>query len=520
MLSQKRVFCLCTMLVGILGLAGCGESSGSTDGGIDAGGLPQSLPFSLTRPDVGTALTAGEISAFTKKITGFWKQVDYFDWTYWHSHGLDKSHDASMPDYKLWWQDTRAIKAGDTITFSHVGGADNLMIRTSKVLAQAIALYLMTDDELAGKIVEQYSKGTVALFQGMLWGENDPDPYITARAIFTHNHSYTDEQGRKVTVDYDPIKVEKFDWNAHTVPNNDNPLFGPIWVRNMRSKDDLPHMFRVAPLLLRVVEKGKDENVRAAAQIAYDYLQGFAKDIVDHGYEIRTKEDGLAYVPKEEENPDLTKDLASFVVYDSWIPNAECDPKLTSALLAYGEPLENDCGNGISAQYETVATGQNFFNYAIVRYFHLTAIVNALTIGENDIAEDLLEGLVERVDIMTADEEERVDHLEWDSDMASFLLAAAASGLPLTSVEARIIHERYSMSVDFYSAWEYWDMYSPTIPDGTYEYRPTRDDVDTKHNRPEELAYLIHYCYSPWRNPAGVDIVDCEVVADPSRWGE
>ncbi|MBW1871504.1 MAG: hypothetical protein JRJ19_05530, partial [Deltaproteobacteria bacterium] len=416
MLSQKRVFLLYVMLVAILGFAGCSGSSGSTDAGTDGGGLPQSLPFSLTRPAVGSALTAGEISTFTAKITGFWKQVDYFDWTFWHSHGLDKSYDPDMPDYKVWWQDTRAIKTGDTITFSHVGGADNLMIRTSKVLAQAIASYLMSDDELMGKIVEQYSKGTVALFQGMLWGPNDPDPYITARAIFTHNHSYTDEQGRKVAVDYDPVKNERYDWNAHTVPNNDNPLFGPIWVRNMRSKDDLPHMFRVAPLLLRVVEKGKDESVRQAAQIAYDYLQGFAKDIVDHGYEIRTKEDGVAYVPKEEEYPDVTKDLASFVVFDAVIPNAECDPKLTSALLAYGDAQGNDCGNGISSQYETVAVGGHYFNYAIVRYFHLTAIVNALTIGENEIAEELLDGLVERVDIMTADEEERADHQEWDSD--------------------------------------------------------------------------------------------------------
>jgi len=219
-------------------------------------------------------------------------------------------------------------------------------------------------------------------------------------------------------------------------------------------------------------------------------------------------------------DPIFSKDLASFVDYDALIPNAECDPKLTAALLAYGEPRDNDCGNGISQQYETVATGSHYFNYGIVRYFHLTAIVNALVSKQDRVAKDLLKGLIERCDIMTADQSERVDHTEWDADMASYLLAAAASGLPLTSAEARIIQDRYTLSVDHYSEWPYWDLYDSSVPDGEYEYRPNRDAADTKHVRPEEMAYLLQYCYSPWRNPAGVEIANCDVVLDPTRWGK
>ncbi len=517
-MTRTRSIVAAWLLAGLLVFSGCSSGSGNnTDGGLE---LPNELPFVLTRPDVGQPLETSEISAFTRKITGFWKQIDYFGWAYWHSHGLDASYDASMPDYKLWWQDTRAVKAGDTITFVHYGGADNLEIRTSKVLSQAISGYLASGNPLMGKLTEQYCKGIVALFQGMEWGENDPDPYITARAIFTHNHSYTDEQGRKVAVDYDPVKQEKYDWNAHTVPNNDNPYFGEIWVRNLRSKDDLPHLFRMTPLLLRVVRDGQDESIRAAAQKAYTYMKGFAKDIVDHGYLIRSKEDGQAFVPMEEDYPDMVKDLASFVDYDALIPNAECDPKLASALLAYGDSQGNDCGNGISESYETIATGSHYFNYAIVRYFHLSAIVNALVIGRNRLAKDLLEGLIERCDIMAADQTERIENTEWDADMASFLLAAAASGLPLTSAEARIIQDRYSLSVDHYQDWPYWDLYDSSVPDGEYEYKPNRDAADTKHVRPDELAYLMQYCYSPWRNPAGAEVVDCEIVLDPARWGE
>jgi hypothetical protein len=33
------------------------------------------------------------------------------------------------------------------------------------------------------------------------------------------------------------------------------------------------------------------------------------------------------------------------------------------------------------------------------------------------------------------------------------------------------------------------------------------------------MTYILEYCYSPFRNEAGAKLVDCEVVADPARWG-
>ncbi|MBW2699750.1 MAG: hypothetical protein JRF33_02935 [Deltaproteobacteria bacterium] len=499
-----------------------GPNDGTTDAGADASGLPESLPFEFTRDDVGEAVTATQVTDFTRAITGAWKEVDYFRWCSWHSHGLDASFDPEMPDYKLYWQDTRAIKEGDTITFEHYGGADNLMIRTSKVLAQAASGYLMSGDPLMGELVAQYAKGMVALFLGMVWGNEDPPiTSIMARAIFTLNHSYSIEEGRNVVVDYDPAKVEKYDWNAHTIPNSENPTWGDIWVRNMRSKDDLPHIFRAAPLLLRVAEDGQDEHIREAARTAYEYLQAFARDIVDNTYLIRTKGiDGVPYVPMEEDNPDSIKDLACLRCFEAVLPNAECDAKLTTALVAYGEPLENACENGISPHYEAVATAGHYFNYAIVRYFHLAAITNALTLRQDTVAGELLAGLAQRTDEMMADETERLEHGEWDADMASFLVAAAASGLPLTSAEVHKIHDEYGASATHYVAWPNWDLWDASIPDGTYDYKPSRNDGERTHVRPEELAYFLQYCYSPWRNPAGVQLIDCEVVADPSRWGE
>ena len=498
--------------VAVVGLTACSSDSEPEKAPSKGGPMYESLPFEFTRAPVGTEPSAAEVTAFTKKITGFWKQVDYFRWCSWHSHGLDASYDPNMPDYKLWWQDTKAVKEGDKIIFRHTGGADNIMIRTPKVLTQAITGYVVSGDPIMRELVIQYAKGIVALFQGMVWSsEQLPTESITARAIFTHNHSYTTNDGRKIEVDYDPVKVEKYDWNAHTVPNDDNPYFGKIWVRNMRSKDDVPHMFRVVPLLMRLAQDTEDEEVRMAAQNAVDHMTAFGRDIVDHEYHIRTNEVGNAYIP--------TEDLASFVTFEVLLPNAECNAKLASALLGYGGPKGNDCGMGVNLAYEDIAGDVHYFNLAIIRYFHLAAITNALAFKEKSVAKKLLEGLVERVDAMVSDQKGPAENQEWNPDMASYLLAAGASGLPLTAREARIVQEQYAASVDHYEGWAYWDLWDESVPDGEYDYLPPREGQDGMFVRPEEMAFLMEYCGSAWKNPSSVDLVDCSVVLDPSRWG-
>ena len=478
---------------------------------------PDELPFAFTRPDVGTPLTPQEITDFTEKITTFWAQIPYFNWILWHSHGMGADNPWDMPEYKLYWQDTRAIKEDDVVTFQHVGGADNIMIRTPKIINNAIAGYLASGDATLARVVEQYSKGIVALFDGMMWTEQDPEDFVMARAIFTQNHTYV-EDGREAYVDYDPVKHIVYSWNAHTIPNPLNPYWGDIWVRNMRSKDDVPHLFRAVPMLMRTVQDAPDQNVREAAADALWHLQGFAQHIVDSGYYIHTKDMwGDAYIPTNEFG--MVADLASFVCYDALAPKAECNAQLTSALIGYGSDLDNDCLNGIGWLYEWVSTVKHYFNWAIVRYFHAAAITNALMVEENRVAKKLLNGMATRVDIMVHDEQGPQQHSEWTADAASFLLVAATAGLPLTSEEARLVMEQYTLSVDHYQDWPYWDLWDPSVPNGTYEYRPGRNGALGTAVRPEELSFLIEYCYAPFRNETGATLVDCDVILDPSQWG-
>lgn len=469
------------------------------------------LPFVFTRPAAGEAPSAERVTAFTRKITGFWKQVDYFRWASRIAHGLDASYDPKLPPYLVWWGQVAAEKSGDTVTFVHGDWDDNLTIEMSKLMAGVSAGYLATRDPAMRRLVVGFANGYSAFVRAMRWGGEPPDEFIWARAVYTHDHAWTVD-GRKAAVTYEPVRRRVTDWNAHTVPNETNPDFGSIWVRNMRSQDDVPHILRVAPWLARLEQDAPDDDVRKAAGEALGFLRGFARDVVAHGFVIRSKEDGVVFTPDA--------DLASFVYYDGVFPDAQCNAKLALSLVANGAPGGIDCGDGTEQRdYEAVAGTAHYYAVPIYRYFHVVAVSNALASGQDALAKTLLEGLAQRFDAMATDPL-RAKYVEWEPDRAATLLAAAATGLPLTGDEAALVHAQYDAAVDFYAAWPLWDLWSPIVADGRYPYVLEHRAGDVDHPTVQEMAAFLEYCESPWRNPAGAALVDCDVVRDPSRWGE
>ena len=526
---MKKTMLLLFLLL-VISLVACNDddSETKTDGDMDTlteqdsqaeneeegSSLPHELAVEYSRPDVGEALTNDEITAFTKKLMKFLDKVDYFRYVWRVSHGVDKS--TGKPDWMTWWDGTEAVKSGDTVTFRHVpgGGGHNIFIPTSKLLTEAVAAYLMTGDDAAGLVLEQFSKGQAAACKCMEFGENDPYKYTMARNFVAQNHAFEIDGGRKKAVDFTGWYSSYSDWNTGRYENANNPYWGDIWFTNMRSKDDVCHIFRTAAFVRYAAEEAKDETIRNAAKEAYEYVSGFSKDIVDNGYLTRTKDkDGNPYFPKE--------DLASFVAWDFiFKKSVECTAKISAAFLAYGEPKDNNCGLGTYNSYEINATNANYYELAIFRNFHMSATALALVHGYNDMAQKLIEGLADRADI-DQNPEKRHPQAEkqnsWEGDLAVFLLQSSSVGLPLTSREVRLIHQYYSKAVDNFSTWTYWDLWDSSIPDGTYDYRPSGGDsyVDIS-----ELAMAVEYCFSPFKNPAGKIPVDCEIVKDRTKWGD
>jgi hypothetical protein len=481
------------------------------------GGLPLALPFMYERAADGEPLTDAEIADFTARVTGFWQQIDYFTWAAETSAGMDVS--TGVPDYLIWWHDVVAEKNGDTVTFAASavdGGSHNNAKPTGVVLAAALAGHLMGGDEPMRYLAEQYTKSFSACMKGFVHDEDDPVDWLMARNLVGRAHAFTLPSGKKKAVDYAEWYFPYEGWNADRFRYPDNPTWGDIWVTNKRSKDDLPYWFRVAAWLPYVIELSPDEGVRAAAAEALDLLEKNARDIVDHGYTLRTKDaNGNVFVPEDQ-------DLASFVWYTTIVPDAECDARLGSALLGYGEPLDNECGTGQGSRYDTIAGAGNYFNYAIFNYFHQAAALLALTRGQADVARQLVEGLALRADRYrdpAAKEPGRAE-ASWNTDVAMFLTRAAVVGLPLTAAEARDVQAAHLSSLEHYQAFPNWDLWSPSVPDGRYSFRdgyhpkgvPQAFDI-------EDFSTLLEYCWSPFKNPAGARFVDCAVVADPTRWG-
>ena len=490
----------------------------------------------VEREAVGPPPTEEEITAFTKKVTAFFKDTGYFDWVWRTSHGLDASYDPDMMPYKLWWQDVGMRRDGDTITFFHHSRAENICKRTIKVLENSLAGYLLTGDERMGEIAEQLMLGLVALSLGLEFEKEDPlVKYLQARAVFNHNHEYTVD-GRKVAIDYEPMYTPSFKWNVHVFEIPDNPTYGDIWVSNMRSKDDVPYMYLALPIATRAYYETDNESLREAAVLFIEYMRGHSQSIVDNDWYILTKygdgEAVIAYDATKKDHPPA--DLGSYMHWEAVFgPDAECNAQLGAALSGYGYPADKGhCpGNHTGWDFELLAVGTNYFNYNIYNYFNLAAMANAQLWGCNDLTRKISEDMVFRFEeIMHNPVMPNTDDKEFPSDLAGVLLASATHGYPLTAEEAHHIMDWYGKSSDWYRTWEHWDPWE-SLEDGEElrDYKAPRVEyvedgeggqTPISYVRLVEMPYIFEYCYSPLNGADRMRFIDCDIVADPSKWGE
>lgn len=490
-------------------------------------GLPDSLDITYEREDTGDPLSAEEITDFTKRLVGYWKKVDFFNWILRISHGVHES--TGKRDYAVFWSGVDAYKEGDTVRFYHSdpdGGGHNIMIPSPRILSSAISGYLMTGDAKMAEVAEQYCKGMTATMLGMVYDENDPLPHLMARNIATIDHSYTTADGRKKSIDYSGWHTDYVHWNTMRFEYRNNPYWGSVWVTNMRSKDDVPHIYLAMPHIIYAAEYAENQEVKDACAETLEYMGAFTRDIVDHQYRIRSKDaNGDVFEPGFTGDTEADKnagDLATFNAWDDLIPGAECNAKRTTALIGYGEGLDNACGKAAKNAYETVATSTHYYNQAIVRFFHLSHIAMALVRRDNTAARELLEGMAERIEGYMADPADDIAISEWNNDLALLALRSAAFGYPLTSHEARLIQEKYLLGVEEFKNWPNYDLWDEAIPQGRQSYRPGHvkyeNDERIDWMRIEDMALVMEYCWSPFKNTAGRNFIDCDIVRDPQQW--
>ena len=499
---------------------------------VPADDLPNSLAVAFLRPDKGVPLTDDEIRAFTLRVLRFLKEKRYFDYVLYTTHGVDAS--TGKRDFQFWYNE-HFRKDGDTVTFYHPvnlnDGGHNLHIPFSRVLGNVIAANLLVDDPVVELAAEQLCKGMSASMLGMVYDEDDPLPHLMTRNIATFNHSFLTHDGKKKAVDYSGWYSPYERWNCDRFLYENNPYWGEVWVTNLRSKDDVPHIFRLIPVLRYGVSRTISPKVKEACGESLELLESFARDIVEAGYRIRTKDgEGTPYMPGFTDDPELNKnqgDLASFIHYLEVLPEGECNARRTAELIGYHAPVKENCGTGEPGLYDGIAFEINRYNKRICRYFHVGHVANALVNSDNEATLQLLDGLEERMDLefATPPGERQYTQSRWDADLSLYLAQSHVYGYPLVSSEARMIQEYYLRALDKMEDWPYWDPWADSVPDGDLGgYRPPscegQDEEQVCWWGVEDLAQVFETCWSPFLNPASKVYVDCEIVRDPSRWDD
>jgi len=474
--------------------------------------LPDSLPFPFTRQDVGDPVSPEEVSAFTLRMVEAWRKADFFRFLQGIVYGVPRDNPEGMPYYSVYWSGVDPYKQGDLVTFRHLegGSAENIMIPNPVLLTNVIAAYRFAGDDRLARLADELARGVSAQFMGCVWDRSVPeeDRHVMARALINNNFEAVRADGRRYAADYSAWRIlDMRRWNTWFINIPNNPYWGDVYIQNMRSKDDVCHLFRAAGLLPHFLGLFTDPEARAGVRGAIRDLQGFARDITDHGFRIRSVDtDGNIWIPGI--------DLASFVFYGQ---ESECDATLAARLLSYGDPGEIDCGNGISYLYEAVATSRHTYNYNIIRNFHMAAVLVGLNTRHNDIALKLLEGLAERstseMDKTRGFFEDPRQQEDFNGDLAGNLVKYAACGLPLTSGEVRHVHRYYDEAIGVWDSWQGWDLWDEAVPDGRHPYKPdTRVDF-------QDMTAFLQLCASPYYNDAVAEAVDCDIVRDASNWG-
>jgi len=495
----------------------------------DAGALPSTLEIEYTRADTGEPVTGEETTAFTLKILGFLKKVRYLDYVLYTTHGVDAS--TGMRDFQFWYNE-HFRKEGDKVTFYHPenpnDGGHNLHIPFSRVLGDVIAAYLITGDATAALASEKLCKGMSASMLGMVRDENDTVKHLMTRNVAAFNHEFSTHDGKKKAVDFSGWFSSYTRWNCYRFPYENNPYWGKVWVTNIRSKDDVPHIFRLVPILRYAAEGAASQAVKDACGEALSLLEAFAKDIVDSDYRIRSKDqDGNIFIPGFTDDPEMNKqqgDLASFINYRETIPEGECNARRAAELIGYHEPQNENCGRGEPNAYDDIAFTINSYNKRICRYFHLAHVANALVNRDNRAAARLMDGLEERMTQEKALKESQIqtEPDEYRRTLALYLAQSHAFGYPLTSDEVRMVQLYYGRAADELLSWPYWDPWAASVPDGDLGgYRPPSCKGDTGSVecwfQVEDLAQIFETCWSPFVNAAGKKWVDCAIVRDPSQ---
>ncbi|MBK8257038.1 MAG: hypothetical protein IPK82_30740 [Polyangiaceae bacterium] len=483
---------------GMGGTGGIGGSAGML--APPDGSLPEhskTLPFDLTRADVGTPITNEERTAATGAYLDLLNQTKWFDTVAHRAHGWPSTDPNKRYHYGTWWSGVTVKRENGKVTFTHSpDGADNNGLRSAQLLEGACyaakTWNLTSHKTLAHRLLRGFTSWFLAMEPGA-----DAKPFLMARAAYPESVEST-ETPIPLFIDYSASRpgIDAEPSAYIHLPNN--PYWPDLWTKNKRSKDDIGHLVRA------VGELDTCDGLLGNGEVQGDIVEmrrrfeGFSRDVAVNNFVIPTLDKDLKeYLPPE--------GLAHFIGF------LECSALLSLELTGYGQAVTAECGDG----YDPVPEGTDGIKSGamqIVRAFHAASVQQALVHGQNDLAKTLLGGMVKRLDtvmdLMDAGTPPSNFNLK---DLVAFMVHAANAGVPLTSREVRWLQGKVveaQLSYSSPAAVAQTELFSPNGADGDYAFEPGGEGIDFK-----DIGLLLGLCAAQYKNPTTVEVFDCSAIA-------
>ena len=463
----------------------------------------------LVRPEAGEPVSDEEIAEVTRLYLETLAGTRFLDVTAERAHGWPRSDPQGRYWYGSWWSGVRVLKEGGEVTYRHADdGADNNGMRTAPLLSSACFAHALwgQDEDLVRAFVRGFSSWGMAMERESL----PEQEVLLARAAYPEPISSTDD-GRTIHIDYSTNRPGA-EWTKDDDPptiyvhNPDNPHWGDLWVKNIRSKDDIGHMLQAMAFLPACTagaiagEGGLAEDVATLEGI----YEPWCRRVEDDDWRIATIDEAWELTFPE-------GDLAFFIQ----VQDIECKAMLAVRLYGRGGAGPLDCGDGLSMLDEQWALKNDF--HQINRSFHEAAAALAQLRGQPEIARALLSGLAWRLDtIFDARDAEAAGGPEYagphDKDLAELVVVSAAAGVPLTWREVRFLHDRIREAHAGYLSegmMRHYHVFDVDTPDGEYAFNPDAGGFFWRY-----LGFPLGLCASPYVSAAGMPALNCERVRE------
>lgn len=487
------------------------EANASSDAASDAmdaaiaplplkGAPPSALPVSYQRPDVGTPLTAAELSTATDELIAILKDTRYFGFVDDRIHGWPESDPAKGYWYSHFWTGITVTKASGRVTYKHPSdGSDNVGIATAPYLEGSCYAYLLWGDSGVGRLVHKMTRAYLAWSLAMVRATGDTSPTLLARSFYRPNVDSTDG-GRALTIDYSASYPGIDASPSEYVHLPTNPTFGDIWIKNKRSKDDIGHMLRsleqsraCAPRLDAAVQADIDQTVTR--------YKSWATRVDAQNFRIET-------LDKSQQLWQPSDQLASY----SLVGNLECLGAFALRMAGSGVPGSLNCGNGFPSIESLGWSLLKNDARQILRSNQSAAIALSYRAAQLGPALSLLQGLGSRIDLDMSYVESASPPANFNiNDVVSELIMATNVGIPLTSREVRFVHDHLHQAyvgVRDPTLAPHFDLFNASTPDGTYSYDPPTIGMFYR-----DVGMLLGSCASPYRNSSGRPALDCAKLA-------